>query len=98
MPNINRPAIEADIGKVAVRLDKSFDAVVAIQTERLQRTEPESIPVAAMRPDMIGNNSRFHNAALQAQKTKRVFPELETPALFPLITTVPFTPWRLLPC
>jgi hypothetical protein len=49
---------------------------VTLLAERLERTEPEPIDVAAMRLDVITDGRGLDDAAIEAECTQRVFAQL----------------------
>lgn len=72
MIRIEWPAVEADVGAEAARLDEPLRGVVARLAQTLKRTEPEFVDVAAMRFDVIADFRRRDNAALQAEGAQRM--------------------------
>jgi len=53
MARVQRPAIQANIGAETVRLNEPLRGVVAALAQALERTEPEFVDVAVMRPGVI---------------------------------------------
>jgi hypothetical protein len=67
MVRVERPSIRANIGPEPTQLEKSLRAVVTPFAERLERTEPEFVDVAAMRLDMVADLRRRNDAALETE-------------------------------
>ena len=86
---VQRPAIKADIRPKTTQLDEALRAVVTRFAERLERTEPELIDVAAVRFDVIADCRRGYNAALEAKLTKRMLQQLVLPDPRPAPRAVP---------
>jgi hypothetical protein len=83
MIGVGRPSIMPDIKRIAAQLEHAFVAVVAIITERLQGSEPELIPIAAMRLDMIGHAREDRLPPFAAMLAKRLVKQLQMPPMFP---------------
>ena len=90
---VQRPAIKADIRPKTTQLDEALRAVVTRFAERLERTEPELIDVAAVRFDVIADCRRGYNAALEAKLTKRMLQQLVLPDPSPAPRAVPSVPF-----
>jgi hypothetical protein len=63
VPQVDRPAVRADVLLEAALLKKLLRAVVAIGAKRLQRPEPNRHPISAVRCDVIGDRRGPHDAA-----------------------------------
>jgi hypothetical protein len=92
MGRIEREAIGADVGHIAMVLQELLGAVVALLTERLKFTEPELIPIAAMRFDMVGNACQRSSSSGQAEPTQRFHTQLMLGALTMAFIGIP-PPW-----
>jgi hypothetical protein len=74
MGSISRPTILAYVRPEATLFCKLLSAFVASLAERLQTTQPEQVPVATMRLDVVGNTGGYDQALLQAMGAERMLP------------------------
>jgi hypothetical protein len=73
---------------------KPLRRVVASLAERLERAEPEFVDVAVMWLDVIADFRRRDDAALETERTKRVFAQLLPSDPSPASGGVPLVPFR----
>jgi hypothetical protein len=84
VPSIERPAIGADIGQIAVQLELLLHTVVACLAQRLQRALSKGGEVAMMWLNMVDGIGQRHLAHGATQSTERLSVELhETTSLPP---------------
>ena len=89
MPGVSRPAILPYVGPEAPVLLVLLTAFMARPAQRLQLAQPELIPVALVRLDMVSDHSAHDQTLLQAVCTKRMLAHLETLLDLPSTKPVP---------
>src|SRR5262249_54063142 len=93
MARVQRPAIQADIGAETVQLNEPLRGVVAALAQALERTEPEVVDVAVMGLDVVADFRRRDDAALETERTKRMFAQLVSSDASPASRGVPLVPF-----
>jgi hypothetical protein len=76
MERVERPAIEAHIGAKPTDLDKPLPGVVATFAEAHEGAEPEFVDVTMVRLNVVADCRRLDDAALEAERAKRMFKKL----------------------
>jgi hypothetical protein len=69
---IDWPTIDADFGIIATSAEQALAAVVAWCTQGLQRPHPESIPIAMVFGDVVGDGCALDSTELEAHLAQRV--------------------------
>jgi hypothetical protein len=92
MQRVDRPAVEATIGRVAVDLHEALSAIVAKLAQALQLPEEELIRVSTMRLDMVRDRRWHHLAATEAEPAKRMVTQLMLAQALPVRRTVQMLP------
>jgi hypothetical protein len=72
MARVERPAVQANVGAEAARLDEPLRGVVATLAQAHERAEPELVDVAMMRFDVIADCRRRDDGALEAVRAHRM--------------------------
>ena len=102
MLRVHGPAIAADFQAMAKtvltpdvgQLSGLLAAVVAVEAEALQLTQPEQVHIATMRLDVIGNARWLDQAVCGAHPAERLLCELSLGDLLPPRLLVPRVPKR----
>jgi hypothetical protein len=84
-----RPAILADGDARLALLGHALVAVVAVLAQALQLAGQESVPITAMRLDVVDDGCRPDQTALQAHGAERRNPELVPAQATPALELVP---------
>jgi hypothetical protein len=91
MPRIEWKTVRSDVPMESEALRELF-FVVAADAKRLQFSEDESIPVAAVRFDVIGLGGWGGDAAFEATAAKRLDAKLMGTPVPPELELIPLTP------
>src|SRR6185369_150636 len=84
-----RPPVCPDVGPEAPRFLILLAALMAVTAQGLQRTQPELIPVATVRLDVVGDHRRHHMALVQTMLAQGVHLHLHPGAGLPSAKAVP---------
>jgi len=82
MPGIEREPVIPDVTAIAARVVGPF-AVVAVETQRLQRAEAKGVPVSAVRWMVVGDAGGNDPTLSQALGAERLATELITSPFAP---------------
>jgi hypothetical protein len=86
---VERPSIRANVEPIATDFLDALVAIVARVTETLKLAEQERVPITTMRGDMVGNRSRRHAPAFEAESAQWLYSEMPVRAFLPLPKLVP---------
>jgi hypothetical protein len=91
---IQRPAVKPYIRPEATQLDKPLRRVVTFLAQALKRPKPEFIDIAMMWFEVIADDGRCDETALEAELTQRLLEQLVLPDPSPACSAVPSVPSR----
>lgn len=93
MARVRRPAVPVDgLGIIAAKIDQALRRFVAVRAERLERTQPEAVPVPLMRLDVVDDRGRRGDAPSGTHPAKRLKAQLITLSFLPAAIIVPAFP------